>query len=98
MKRILGLALVLVSIGALGFTADANANEFSSNSVTVAANAEPQWQRDRYGRRAYNRRRTVRRTRVVRYGRRLYRETLLVTYLPNGRIIDTRVIDRTRIS
>jgi hypothetical protein len=77
-----------------------------SSEITTVANAAPQyqWQRDRYGRR-YDRRRYDRRynrrqrtfSRVVRYGRRLYRETYLVTYWPNGRY-NTRLINRTRIS
>ena len=96
MRKLLGLALALASIGVVGFESEAKANEVSNNSVVVASNA--QWQRDRYGRRTYNRRRSVRRTRVVRVGRRLYRETYVVRYLPNGRIVDTRLISRVRIS
>jgi hypothetical protein len=51
----------------------------------------------RYDRRynRFNRRqRTV--SRVVRYGRGLYRETYLVTYWPSGQY-NTRLISRTRI-
>jgi hypothetical protein len=95
MKRLLGLALAVASIGVVGLGAEARAVESSTNSVTVTSGA--QWQRDRYGR-SYNRRRTVRRTRVVRLGRRLYRETYVVRYLPNGRIVDARLISRVRIS
>jgi len=98
MKRLITLALALASIGMFELASETKAAEVSSSSVTVAANASPQWERDRYGRRIYNRRRTVRRSRVVRYRNRLYRETLLVTYLPGGRVIDTRVISRVRIS
>jgi len=79
----------------VGLGSEAKAIEISTSSELVASNA--QWQRDRYGRRIYNRRRTVRRTRVVRIGRRLYRETYVVRYLPNG-YIDTRLITRVRIS
>ena len=95
MKRLLGLALAVASIGVVGFGSEAKA-ENSTNSVVAATSA--QWQRDRYGRRTYNRRRTVTRTRVVRIGRRLFRETYVVRYLPNGRIVDTRLISRVRIS
>jgi hypothetical protein len=102
MKRVLGIALALVS---MGFVVSAEAKTANvSSEITTVANAAPQyqWQRDRYGRRndrrydrRYNRRqRTV--SRVVRYGRRLYRETYLVTYRSNGRY-DTRLINRTRI-
>lgn len=99
MKRLLGLALTLASIGSgggiVGLGSEARANEISTNSEVAASSA--QWQRDRYGRRVYNRRRLVRRTRVVRIGRRLYRETYVVRYLPNG-YIDTTLISRVRIS
>jgi hypothetical protein len=98
-KRVLGIALAIVS---MGFVVSAEAKSTSVNS-TVAANAVPQWQRDRYGDRRYdrrdnryNRRRTVTQSRYVRYGRRLYRETYLVTYWPNGRT-NTRLISRQRV-
>ena len=98
MKRFLGIALALISMGFVA-SAEAKTSDVSHANSTVAANAASQWQRDRYGRRydrRYNRRRSVTRSRVVRYGRRLYRETYLVTYWPNGRY-DTRLISRTRI-
>ena len=97
-KKLLGIALSLASVGVVGMASEAKAAP-SISSTTIEANAGPQWQRDRYGRNIYNRRRTrtVRQTRVVQSGRRLYRETLLVTYFPNGRT-DTRLISRVRIS
>lgn len=95
MKRLLGLALAAAAIGVVGFGSEAKA-ENSTNSVVATTSA--QWQRDRYDRRINNRRRTVTRTRVVRLGRRLFRETYVVRYLPNGRIVDTRLISRVRIS
>src|SRR5919106_221940 len=85
MKRILGITLALLS---MGFVVPAGAAELSNHnsSVTVAANAAPQWQRNRNRRwENRNRRRSVTRTRFVRQGRRLYRETYVVTYWPNGR-------------
>ena len=99
MKRLLGIALALVS---MGFVVSAEAKTSNANSaVTTVANAAPQWQRDRYGRRdrRYDRRNNRRQrtfSRVVRYGRRLYRETYLVTYWGNGRS-NTRLINRSRI-
>lgn len=96
MRKILGLVLAFVSLGVLGLASEAKASEALLRDVTIAANAGPQWERDRRGRRNINRRRTVTRTRVVRIGRRLYRETYLVTYLPNGRV-HTRLISRVRI-
>ena len=98
MKRVLGIALALVS---MGFVVSAEAKTANvSSEVTTVANAAPQWQwqRDRYGRRYERRNNRRQRTfsRVVRYGRRLYRETYLVTYWSNGRS-DTRLINRSRI-
>jgi len=96
MKKVLGIALALLSIG---FIAPSAVEAAENSTVTVAANAAPQWQRDRYGRRydrRYNRRRSVTRSRLVRYGRRLYRETYVVTYWSNGHT-DTRLISRTRV-
>ena len=97
-KRVLGIALAIVSMGFV-VSADAKTTDVSHVNSTVAANAVPQWQRERYGRRddrRYNRRRTVTQSRYVRYGRRLYRETYLVTYWPNGRT-NTRLISRQRV-
>jgi hypothetical protein len=97
MKRLLGITLAVLSIGFVA-SSEAKATELSHANSTEAANVAPQWERERYGRR-YNRRprRVVTRSRVVRYGRRLYRETYRVRYLANGRI-DTRLISRVRIS
>jgi hypothetical protein len=100
MKRVLGMVLALVSMGFV-VAAEAKAADVSHQNTSVNATAAPapQWQRDRYGRR-YDRRRgrsrTVTRSRVVRYGRRLYRETYAITYLPSGRT-STRLISRYRI-
>ena len=94
MKKILGLVLAFATVGVVGLASEAKANEVSLNNVTIAASAAPQWER---GRRYNNRRRSVRRTRVVRVGRRLYRETYVVRYLPNGRV-HTQLISRVRIS
>ena len=98
-KRLLGIALAIVSMGFV-VSAEAKSTDVSNVNSTVVANAAPQWQRDRYGRRYdrryENRRRTVTRSRYVRYGRRLYRETYLVTYWPNGRT-NTRLISRQRV-
>ena len=98
MKRVLGLAFALLT---LGFVVPADAKtttNFNENATVTAANAAPQWRRDRRDRR-WGRRNTraVTRTRIVRVGRRVYRETYIVSYYPNGRV-DTQVISRTRIS
>jgi len=101
MKKLLGITLALASFGT-GLSAELKANELPRDSATVLsanASASAQWQRDRWDRRVYRRRaaRRVTTSRVIRVGRRLYRETYLVTYLPNGRT-NTRLISRSRIS
>ena len=97
MKRVLGIAFALLTLGFVVPTeakTTANTNEIA----TVAANAAPQWQRNRrWDRNDRRRTRAVTRSRIVRYGRRVYRETYVVRYYPNGRV-DTRLISRTRIS
>lgn len=99
MKKVLGIAFALLTLG-FGIPAEAKTAETSHENATVNASSAPQWQRDRYGRRndrRYNRRaRTYTQSRVVRYGRRLYRETYVVRYYSNGRT-DTRLISRTRV-
>ena len=99
MKRLLGIALALSTLGFVP-AAQAKAADVQQNS-TITASSAPQWQRDRngrrYDRRYNNRRRSVTRSRLVRYGRRVYRETYVVTYWPNGRT-DTRLISRQRVS
>ena len=98
MKRVLGITLALLSMGFV-VSVEAKPVDVSLQNSMVAASPAPQWQRDGYGRRydrRYNRSRSVTRSRVVRYGRRVYRETYLVTYWPNGRT-DTRLISRYRI-
>ena len=97
MKRILGIAFAVLTLGFV-VPAEAKTSEISQQNATVSANAAPQWGRYQNDRRYGNRRaRTVRRTRVVRVGRRVYRETYAVTYYANGRT-NTRLISRTRIS
>ena len=102
MKKVLGIAFALLT---LGFVVPTEAKTTNTNEIaTVAANAAPQWQRnrrwDRRDYRRYDRRyntRAVTRSRIVRVGRRVYRETYVVRYFPNGRT-DTRLVSRTRIS
>jgi hypothetical protein len=98
MKRVLGIAFALLM---LAFVVPAEAKtktNFNGNATVADANASPQWQRYRRDRR-WGRRHTraVTRTRIVRLGRRVYRETYIVRYYPNGRVA-TQLINRTRIS
>jgi hypothetical protein len=104
MKRLIAIAVALLSIGFVASSPEAKAADLANHNSTIsAASTVAQWQRDRYGRRYYDRRsynrrraRTFTRSRVVRYGRRLYRETYVVRYLPSGRV-NTRLISRVRI-
>jgi hypothetical protein len=102
MKKLLGISFALLTLGFV-VPAEARTAATASENATLAANSAPQWQRDRYGRRydrrynqRYRRARTYTRSRYVRYGRRLYRETYVVRYFPNGRT-DTRLISRIRV-
>jgi hypothetical protein len=96
MKRILALALTFCSVGLAASSAEAKAG-VPSNAVVSRAAASPttiQWRRNnRWGR---NRVRVTTQTRLVRAGRRVYRETYQVRYLPNGSA-QTRLISRERV-
>ena len=94
MKRLLGLTLSLASICFVASPAEAKAAEPSAapTSAAAASTAAPQWRRGGYNRRA----RVYTTTRLVRRGRRVYRETYQIRYLPNGRTV-TRLISRVRV-
>ncbi len=106
MKRLLVFALALASFGFVVSPAEAKAAGVAvSAGVVSSANApEPQWQNN--GRRNRNRRgwrwnhrggvRVTTQTRLVRFGRRLFRETYQVRILPNGRT-QTTLISRVRV-
>jgi hypothetical protein len=94
------MALTL-AVASLGFAASsAKASESSiSPAVSIAATnaAQPQWQgRDRRGRRNNRRVYVTTQTRLVRYGRQVFRETYQVRHLPNGRT-QVRLISRVRV-
>ena len=96
MKRLLGITLAVVSIGFIS-SSEANAIESPREVGAVTTHSATQWQRTRnYRRYNWHRPRIVTRSRVVRVGRRLYRETYQVRYLPNGRTT-TRLISRLQI-
>lgn len=112
MKRVLGMVLALVSLGFVVASEAKAADVSQQNSnVTASAVPQWQRDRygRRYDRgydRRYDRRydrdygrgygRTVTQSRIVRYGRSLYRETFAITYLPSGRT-SSRLISRYRI-
>ena len=88
MKKVLILALMVGSIGLV-----APAVEARTAGSSIAANSETT-QMMRQRRRA---RRVVTTTRVRRVGPYRYRETIRVTYLPNGRT-RTQIIRRVRLA
>lgn len=97
MKKLLTLAMIAGSIGLASVSAEANSNA----ATAVAASSVQSMQRRQtvvQTRVRPNGRvvRTVTRTRRVRVGGRVYRETYQTRYQPNGRVT-TRVISRVRI-
>lgn len=93
MKKVLGLVLTLASIGFAAPTTEAKA---SGVAASTAAGSAVQWRGGQWRNR--NRRvRVVTQTRLVRRGRRVFRETYRVRYLPNGRT-QTTLISRVRVS
>lgn len=97
MRRLLGFALSLASVGFVASSAEATAKPAVAATTTVMSNAAaPQWNRRRQARRNNRRVRVVTQVRTVRRGRAVYRETYQTRYLPNGRTT-TRLISRVRI-
>ena len=100
MKKIVALALSIASIGFSTSVVNAkSAGASSSPVITVASSAPaPQWRnQDRWGRRNNHRRaRVYVQSRLVRYGRAIFRETYQIRVMPNGRTI-TRLISRVRV-
>lgn len=93
MKKLLGLTLSLASIGFVASSAEAKAaSPAVSPAAAVTTTAAAQWGRARSNRRV----RVTTQSRLVRQGRRVYRETYQVRYLPNGRTV-TRLISRVRV-
>lgn len=92
MKKLLTTAMLFAS--AIIFAPSTEAKTAENTSATFAANAAPQvYRQQRINRRGA---RVVTRTRIVRQGRRTFRETIQTRYQPNGRVT-TRVISRVRI-
>lgn len=95
MKKFITLSLLMAT---MMFTAVfANAAPKTSNDPQLWEGQQRQNRRVQQNTR-YNRRgvRIVTRTRTVRIGRRVYRETIQIKYLPNGRT-QTKVLNRVRI-
>lgn len=98
MKKFLAITALAVSIGSMALSAEAKSPESSNcsaiNTTTNAVNGQIRVQIGR-GRNRNRRMRTVTRTRFTGFGRNRYRETIQITYWPNGRTT-TRVISRVR--
>lgn len=94
MKKIMALALTFASLGFVAAPAEAKAAG-TSVSAAAASTAAPQWRNQRW-RRNNRRVRTVTQSRLVRVGRRVYRETYQIRYFPNGGT-QTRLISRVRV-
>ena len=90
MKKSLISALVL---GTISVFVPAAAEGSTSGNAVEAPQIRVQIGRNR---RNWRRPRVVTTTRIVGFGRNRYRETVRISYLPNGRTI-TRVISRQRI-
>ena len=92
MKKFLVLSLMLGSIALV-------APSVQASTTSAATSVDPQIRVQIGGQNRNNRRyrrvRTQTYTRIVRYGRNRFRETVRVTYLPNGRT-RTQVISRQR--
>ena len=95
MKKLITLSLLLVTFA---FSATfASAQSYNPQNDRSWRNNQRNNQRNQRNQRWNNRRvRTVTQTRIVRQGYRTIRETIRITYFPNGRTT-TQVISRTRI-
>lgn len=100
MRKLMAAVLSVASLGVFAGTGEANVTN-NANIASGKLSPTPQVRIQIGGRRRYDRRydrgyRTERRTRIVRYGRRTFRETYLVRYLPDGRT-QTVLLDRERV-
>lgn len=99
MKKLIALTLSLASIVFVASSAEAKVGDSTvSTATSITANGAAAQFRNRgiFGRRNNRRVRVVTQTRLVRYGRRIYRETYQVRYFPNG-ATQTRLISRVRV-
>ena len=99
MKKILSLGLLLASIAFTGTFASAQSyNSSQQDRYNNDRNQRDNDRRDDRNDRNWNNRRVriTTQTRIVRQGRRTFRETIEIKRFPNGRT-QTRVISRVRI-
>ena len=94
MKKFITLSLLIASFA---FTATfASAQSYNPQRGGYDQNRRGDQRDNRWNNRRNNRVRTVTQTRIVRQRNRVFRETIRITYLPNGRT-RTQVISRVRI-
>ncbi|HEY0322679.1 MAG TPA: hypothetical protein VGC66_17125 [Pyrinomonadaceae bacterium] len=99
MKKLLALTLSLASMVFVAPSTEAKVRDGASSQTTiVGAESIPQQRRNPgiWGRRNNRRAHVTTQTRLVRYGRQLFRETYQVRYLPNGRT-QVMLISRVRV-
>ncbi len=99
MKKLLALTLSLASIVFVASSAEAKVGSSTvapATSITTNGAAAQFRTQGIWGRRNNRRAHVVTQTRLVRYGRRIFRETYQIRYLPNGRT-QTRLISRVRV-
>ncbi len=101
MKKLLSFALSVAALGFVASSAEAKAKESGAAVAPIASSVVLQQRRGpgRWGNndwRGNHRVRVVTQTRLVRVGRRVFRETYQIRYLPNGRT-QTTLISRVRV-
>jgi hypothetical protein len=99
MKKLLALTLSLASMVFVAPSAEAKVRDTSASPTTIAVATSIQQQRrslGMWGRRNNRRAQVITQTRLVRYGRQLFRETYQVRVLPNGRT-QAMLISRVRV-
>lgn len=92
MKKLITLSLLLVTFAFSATFASAQ-SYYPQNDRNWRDNQRNNQRNNRWNNRRV---RTVTQTRIIRQGFRTFRETIRITYLPNGRT-RTQVISRTRI-
>jgi len=97
MKKLLVLTLTLASFGFFGFGSGIDEAKAATLAPQLRVQIGPQRRHRGWWNQNRNRGfRTVTQSRVVRYGRRLYRETYAIRYFNNGQT-QTTLISRERI-
>jgi hypothetical protein len=101
MKKIIALAISILSLSFVATSAEAKARPAAMTKSAITRPALPQIRirigQNRHRSPRFNHVRTVTETRIVRYGRHAFRDTYLISIWPNGRR-ESKLISRVRIS